>query len=701
MNIKTEDLVGVLPTVYEKNRNAGNVTNTYLKRVHYGNKNHYHHGDPLPASEYFLYETVLDYGEHLNDLPEAEPTDLWTARRDAFSSFRAGFDIRTYRLCQRVLLFHKFDAPTDQPIEHLLVNSLELTYEDYPEAVPSTFQLEGFTYLKAAESYGYLYDVGLGEYKRKAQPPLEFYYQGHAWDTTIHTLDDYEHLPVGINQAGYQWMDFYGEGIAGVLSQQNQAWYYKENLGGGAFAAAKLLDKKPSLAGLQFQDLEGDGERQLVNYGQSPQGFFEWQDGEEWRNFKYFQEMPNRDLSNDPYARFIDLDGDGRADLLITSDDLFEWHASKGKEGFGAANRVYTALDDEEGPRIVFADQEQSIFLADMTGDGMTDIVRISNGHVCYWANLGYGKFSAKITMQHAPTFDHEEQFNPQYLYLMDIDGSGTTDLAYYHKNSLQVWCNWSGNEFVEAPKVIAPFPPMDTGTRLDVVDLLGTGTSCLVWSSLHQKDQNIPLKYLHLTAGKKPHLLYQTKNNLGASTEITYSHSTQFYLEAKKAGTPWATKLPFPVHVVSKVTYTDHIQQTVFAQEYRYAHGYYDRLEREFRGFGRVETFDTTSLEVLLAAGATNALEEHYQVPIKTVSWYHTGAALKHEQLTTAYEREYYKNSDPSKEVEQALESTILPENLEQPSVLRSLSSVERPAVAARSLQFGYRERRSSQSSL
>ncbi len=32
-------------------------------------------------------------------------------------------------------------------------------------------------------------------------------------------------------------------------------------------------------------------------------------------------------------------------------------------------------------------------------GDGLTDWVRIRNGEVCYWANLGYGRFGAKVTM--------------------------------------------------------------------------------------------------------------------------------------------------------------------------------------------------------------------------------------------------------------------------------------------------------------
>ncbi len=52
----------------------------------------------------------------------------------------------------------------------------------------------------------------------------------------------------------------------------------------------------------------------------------------------------------------------------------------------------------------MFSDAAQSIYLADMNGDGLTDIVRIRNGEVCYWPNLGYGRFGAKVSMDRAPS---------------------------------------------------------------------------------------------------------------------------------------------------------------------------------------------------------------------------------------------------------------------------------------------------------
>ncbi len=94
-------------------------------------------------------------------------------------------------------------------------------------------------------------------------------------------------------------------------------------------------------------------------------------------------------------------------------------------------------FDEEEGPHLVFADPKQTVFLADMSGDGLTDLVRIRNGEVCYWPNLGYGRFGAKIGMDSAPVFDHVDALNPSFLRLADIDGSGTTDIIYLGKKQV------------------------------------------------------------------------------------------------------------------------------------------------------------------------------------------------------------------------------------------------------------------------
>src|SRR5690606_21725877 len=119
---------------------------------------------------------------------------------------------------------------------------------------------------------------------------------------------------------------------------------------------------------------------------------------------------------------------------------------SEGRNGYSRARKTTKSFDEEAGPHILFSDMAESIYLADTSGDGLTDIVRIRNGEVCYWRNLGYGKFGTKVAMDDAPDFDHPDAFNPAFLRLADIDGSGTSDIIYLGKTNFSCWKNRSGN---------------------------------------------------------------------------------------------------------------------------------------------------------------------------------------------------------------------------------------------------------------
>ncbi len=209
----------------------------------------------------------------------------------------------------------------------------------------------------------------------------------------------------------YQWVDLDGEGISGILTEQADAWFYKQpSLGEGKFGPLELVASVPSTAALsghrqQLLDLAGDGQLDLVEFGGPTPGFFERTEDQGWEQFTPFASLPNLDW-DDPNLKFVDLTGDGHADILITEDEVLTWHPSLAEDGFGPAERVRQSFDEEKGPHLVFADGTQSIYLADISGDGLTDLVRIRNGEVCYWPNLGYGRFGAKVTMDNAPWFD-------------------------------------------------------------------------------------------------------------------------------------------------------------------------------------------------------------------------------------------------------------------------------------------------------
>lgn len=630
-------------------RNRVRTANRYLKRIKYGNRVSRLVQPDLSLAEW-CFEVVFDYGDHDPDAPlRDEPGRQWPVRRDPFSSYRAGFEVRTYRLCRRVLMFHHF---SELGVTPCLVRSTDFHHEQSSVA----------SLLTSVTQSGYKRKPD-GTYRKKSLPPVEFTYSAAAIQEAVREVDaaSLENLPQGLDNSRYQWVDLDGEGLSGIVTEQGGTWFYKRNQSAlpvktqankevtvAKFAPMECVATRPSSANLsggqQLMDLAGDGRLDVVDFQGPTPGYYERTQNEEWTPHKPFPSIPNV-AWQDPNLKFIDLTGDGHADILITEDDVFSWHQSLAEAGFGPAERVRQANDEEQGPRLVFADGAQSIYLADMSGDGLTDLVRIRNGEVCYWPNLGYGRFGAKVTMDQAPWFDAPDQFDQRRIRLADIDGSGLVDILYLTGQGVQIYFNQSGNGWSEQ-RLLASFPRIDNLSAVSVVDLLGNGTACLVWSSLLPGDARSTIRYIDLMGGQKPYLLIRTRNNLGAETEVTYAPSTKFYLQDKQAGKPWITKLPFPVHCVEQVTVRDKWRGTAFSSTYSYHHGYFDGLEREFRGFGRVEQVDVEHYgkfaEGNIASPYITDDQTLYQPPIKTVTWYHTGVAFDRERVLSAFKHEY-----------------------------------------------------------
>ena len=666
-------------------RHRERTANRYLRRVRYGNrvpllsdpakpdlrKPHLAQHDVDAAQ--WMFSLVFDYGE--GRCREEEPDrdgrifarasydaqGPWPVRRDPFSSFRSCFEVRTYRLCRHALMFHHF--PEELGAENYLVRSTSFEYREKPIG----------SFLEQVKQSGHTLAED-GRYLTRSLPTLDLSYTSSPLedpdqeDFKIRDVDEesLRNLPNGIDGGRYRFLDLDGVGISGVLTEQDQSWFYKRNLGEGRFGATEAVSVRPALATLsershRLMDLDGGGNLDLVDFSSSSPGFYERNIDGGWGSFRAFRSLPVLNWS-DPNLRFVDVTGDGIADVLITEDDTFKWHPSLLNEGFGAAVRVRVPLDEEEsGPRALFADGTQSIYLANMTGDGLSDIVRIRNGEVCYWPNLGYGRFGAKVTMDRSPWFDTADLFDQRRIRLADTDGSGTSDILYLGHHRVDVFLNETGNAWSSARRV-DPFPAVDNLATVDVMDFLGRGTACLTWSSPLPGDQGRQLRYIDLMCGRKPHLLDRIVNHAGADTRIEYASSTEFYLADRAAGTPWVTRLPFPVHVVKRVETYDEVSRNRFVSRYTYHHGFYDGLEREFRGFGRVDQLDTEDIASLTAPGAfptgDNIDAASSVPPVLTKTWTHTGVFLASGKISRHLEHEYFPD-------DVNLDDTILPEGL------------------------------------
>jgi hypothetical protein len=252
---KAEDGLGVdLGKVHERNRwlqyDVRHPMNRYLKRIHYGNRTPLLDNtgrrprfldkaqiDAQISNADWMFEVVFDYDDH--DPADPKPGDdqakdetgvlkyPWKPRQDPFSTYRAGFEVRAYRVCQRVLMFHHFAGDEDVG-EDCLVRSTDFTYSQDQE--PTSARNPVYTFLLAVTQSGYKRDND--RYLKRSLPPVEFAYSEPIVQDRVHEVDaeSLENLPVGLDGAAYQWTDLHGEGIPGLLTEQGGAWFYKRNL---------------------------------------------------------------------------------------------------------------------------------------------------------------------------------------------------------------------------------------------------------------------------------------------------------------------------------------------------------------------------------------------------------------------------------------------------------------------------------------
>ncbi|MBK7503120.1 MAG: hypothetical protein IPI14_11290 [Polaromonas sp.] len=221
---KRENASGVdFSQANEQHRLHENFSQLYLKKILYGIKqsrlkSNIYDEDLLShtfAVSDFHFQTVFDYGDHA-DLPNGsvsnEPDiETWPSRLDAFSNYRAGFEIRTYRRCQRIMLFHDFPELGNQPA---LVKALVLQYDH---------STDGFSFLTSIESVGYKNNAS-GNVESARMPKIEYAYQPHVWNEQLSTVDaiSLENIPAGVDGQQYQWLDLYGEGLNGILTEQKE-----------------------------------------------------------------------------------------------------------------------------------------------------------------------------------------------------------------------------------------------------------------------------------------------------------------------------------------------------------------------------------------------------------------------------------------------------------------------------------------------
>ena len=612
---KPEDGKGVKPTLSFESRRVRAGTGfaqCYLKRILYGNSRPLSHTQPPDPANLWRFEVVFDYGEHGGaGLPT--PSDAgssWAVRDDPSSTHRPGFELRTYRLCRRVLMFHRFPELGGAPC---LVGATEFGQRADPAG----------TVLESIRFRGYRKDIATGVTTDRAVPPLKVTYSAARTDSSFAGAEPAENVPLGLDGILYQWIDLKNEGLPGILHRQHQSWYFKENLGDGRFGPTEIVDEVPAAVSAAFQlyDFDSDGDINLVGFeGREAGQYRRDRESGRWEGFQAMRGLPRVDLAN-ARAQWVDLNGDGHADLIVDHLDRLVWYPSEGADGFASPIELTKPDGSTGGAPTLTQSQGLHTFFADMTGDGLLDMVRIESSRVEYWPHLGRGQFGPGVVMENAPVIENFGEMNASRLRLVDLDGSGAASLIYIGRGELRYWINQRGNRFGSEVR-LRNLPYIDNLSSAQVFDFLGDGSRCLVWSTPLPLHEGHALQYLRLTGDLPPRMLVSVSNSIGRETRLSYRSSARDYLRDKDSDRPWRARLPRHSMVVDRLEGIDHVGGTRMVTRYEYRDGYFDSHERRFVGFGLVDSYDT---DLLRAAGT--AAPEEVAPPSLVRSWYHTGA--------------------------------------------------------------------------
>lgn len=398
-------------------------------------------------------------------------------------------------------------------------------------------------------------------------------------------------------------IDWFGTGLPDLLeisdSGMARVW---PNLGALTWGRPRAVGALPLFsnpdAEVAFIDLNGDGLADLVRTDRALSGYVpRTHDG--FDRPVSWSRAPAM-APSDPNVRLIDADNDGVADLLTSNGKSLAIFYREDPRGYRASPQLVSRSDAPVG----FLD-DPHVFLMDMTGSGSADLVRVDGGGVTYWPALGRGRWGDAVVMSNPPSLP----FNlvPERLFLQDIDGDGCADVVYLDQGRLTYWINQTGTGFSE-PRTIdfLPIPSLEA-TRF--ADVRGNGVNGLLWSTTVAS--RVVYFFLDFMGGAKPYALDSIDNGCGLVTTVQYSTSAREAARDRAEGTPWSSSMPITLPVVAAITRRDHATANVSRTEYRYHEGRYDGILREFAGFGRVE--------------ATEVGDETAPTLVQT-SWFHTG---------------------------------------------------------------------------
>ena len=280
-----------------------------------------------------------------------------------------------------------------------------------------------------------------------------------------------------------------------------------------------------------------------------------------------------------------DVNGDGLPDIVrsYNHDDWYV-HLNTGSSWSSQAQLWAHGLQAKLG--------DTDTTMADVNGDGLTDVIRsISTDTWNVWINTGSSwNITPEKWLDHA---DVDASLIRNNITMADANGDGLIDIIRVTDlgpgDLWQVLLN-KGNKWATTWETwIDPSQSVDNNSldaNVRMADITGDGITDIVMSFA---DGGRDTWKVWRNSGNAPDLLAKITTTQGGTVNFDYASSTQ----VDNTGPDSLSDLAYPMWLVTKMTVANDmttLQMTTDVTQYNYSNGLYDYFDREFRGFGTVD---------------------------------------------------------------------------------------------------------------
>ena len=492
-------------------------------------------------------------------------------RPDTSESYRSGVKVET-RLRLSEIVVNDNSA---------LVRRYALTYtqsQNTGRSLLASVTQYGSDGTSTLPSIAFTYQTGIGGWV-----------QDDAWTVPDGSFVD------GTNDQGRVLADVNGDALPDfmvAIAWQNGAWYERsyKNIGNGWISDGGWNAPNGNFIwvtqgiyiddGRRLADMNADGfpEWLVANkywygggdctYGTCLNGKTYWQTAmtSQWRiPDGFFAER-----GADQGRRLADINGDGLTDLSISKGGYRATYLNDG-----------TGWTQDNSWNVPDGDYTNGAQLVDINGDGFTDLLIAYDGTKASYINNGKGW--TRDDTWNIPDGDFVTGGKSDGRVLTDVNGDGLPDIVIgkdgYKKTYLNTGRGWVLDERWNIPDGDIVTGGQDKGRRFADVD--GDSMTDLVIA-----DGSYRKTYINKSPA--PDLLSSVSNGVGGTTAITYTPSTRYY----NNGADSISDLPIIFQTVNSVTKSDGLGNS-YTVTYNYWNGNFDVKNREYLGFNQVRETD------------------------------------------------------------------------------------------------------------